>query len=85
LANGQLTVALRGVAPFAALVVFVGCASTGGVRVEPLDVGVVREFNSDYTTVLQATRSAITNVGLAIDSDENVNDSTAMIIAKNGT
>jgi len=50
-----------------------------------LDVGVVREFNSDYTTVLQATRSAITNVGLAIDSDENVNDSTAMIIAKNGT
>src|SRR5262245_55596701 len=52
------------------------------MRVEPLDVGVVREFNSDYTTVLRATRSAITSVGLAVDSDENVNDSTAMIVAK---
>jgi len=62
----------------------VGCASTGGLRVEPLDVGVVREFNRDYTTVLQATRGAITSVGLVIDSDENVNDSTAMIVAKKG-
>jgi hypothetical protein len=72
-----------GFAPLA-FVFVVGCARTGGIRVEPLDVGVVRQFNSDYATVLQAARSAITSVGLTIDSDESVNDSTAMIVAKKG-
>lgn len=72
-----------GFAPLA-FAFLVGCASAGGMRVEPLDIGVVREFNGEYTTVLRATRSAITGAGLTIDSDENVNDSTAMIVAKKG-
>jgi|SRR5437867_157580 len=61
------------------------CASAGGMRAEPLDVGVLREFNGDYTTVLRATRNAVASAGLAVDSFEEVNDSTAMIVAKKGT
>jgi hypothetical protein len=61
------------------------CASAGGMREEPLDVGVVREFNGEYTTVLRATRDAVASAGLAVDSYEEVNDSTAMIVAKKGT
>ena len=72
-----------GFAPVAVVFV-IGCATTGGMRSEPLDVGVVREFNRDYATVLQAARSAVTSVGLAIDSDEDLDDSTAMIVAKRG-
>jgi hypothetical protein len=72
-----------GFAPLA-FVCIVGCASTGGMRDEPLDVGVVREFNRDYATVLRAARSAVMSVGLAIDSDEDLNDSTAIIVAKRG-
>ena len=62
----------------------VACASAGGMRAEPLDVGVLREFNGDYTTVLRATRNAVASAGLAVDSYEEVNDSTAMIVAKKG-
>ncbi|PYT54329.1 MAG: hypothetical protein DMG46_22140, partial [Acidobacteria bacterium] len=48
----------------------VACASAGGMRAEPLDVGVLREFNGDYTTVLRATRNAVASAGLAVDSYE---------------
>jgi hypothetical protein len=52
-----------GFAPLA-FALLVGCASAGGMRVEPLDIGVAREFNGEYTTVLRATRSAITGAAL---------------------
>src|SRR3989441_8073951 len=66
------------------LTLLAACASAGGMRAEPLDVGVLREFNGDYTTVLRATRNAVASAGLAVDSYEEVNDSTAMIVAKKG-
>ena len=72
-----------GFAPVAVVFV-IGCATTGGMRAEPLDVGVVREFNRDYATVLRAARSAVMSVGLAIDSDKDLDDSTTMIVAKRG-
>src|SRR3989339_1498896 len=62
--------------------ILTACASTGGMRVEPLDTGVLREFNGDYATVLRAARNAVTAAGLAIDSYQEVNDSTAVIVAK---
>src|SRR6266446_7421214 len=68
-----------------ALTLLAACASAGGMRAEPLDVGVVREFNGDYTTVLRATRNAVASAGLAVDSYDEVNDSTAMIVAKKGS
>ena len=67
------------------LTLLAACASAGGMRAEPLDVGVVREFNGDYTTVLRATRNAVASAGLAVDSYDEVNDSTAMIVAKKGS
>jgi hypothetical protein len=67
------------------LVLSTSCATAGGMREEPLDVGVVREFSGDYVTVLRATRNAVMGAGLAIDTYQDVNDSTAMIVAKKGT
>ena len=61
------------------------CATTGGMRQEPLDAGVVREFTGDFQTVLRAARTAVTNAGLAVDSYDEANDSTAVIVAKKGT
>jgi hypothetical protein len=67
------------------LSVATGCATAGGMREEPLDVGVLREFSGDYATVLRATRNAVMSAGLAIDSYQEINDSTAVILAKKGT
>ena len=61
-----------------------GCASTGSMRSEPLDAGAVREFSGDYAVILRAARDAIVAAGLAIDSFDEVNETTAMIIAKKG-
>jgi hypothetical protein len=49
-----------------------------------LDTGVLREFDGEYATVLSAARNAVTAAGLTIDSYQEVNDSTAMIVAKKG-
>jgi hypothetical protein len=60
------------------------CATARGLRTESLDLGTVREFSGDYTSILRATRAAVTGAGLAIDSDEQIDASTAMIVAKKG-
>jgi hypothetical protein len=62
----------------------VACASAGGVRLESLDSGVLREFDSEYAIVLTAARNAVTGVGFTIDSDQEVDDSTAVIVARKG-
>ena len=62
-----------------------GCASTGSMRAKPLDTGTVREFSGDYATILGAARDAVVAAGLAIDSFDEVNETTAMIIAKKGS
>ena len=45
---------------------------------------MLREFDGEYATVLRAARNAVAAAGLAIDSYQEVNDSTAMIVAKKG-
>ena len=62
-----------------------GCASTNSMRAEPLDAGIVREFDGDYATILRAAREAVVGAGLAIDSFDEVNETTAMIVAKKGS
>jgi hypothetical protein len=62
----------------------VACASTGGLRTEPLDAGVGREFSGDYAAVLRAAEQAVLGAGLTVDSYEEVNDSTAVIVGKKG-
>lgn len=51
-----------GFAPVAVVFV-IGCATTGGMRSEPLDVGVVREFNRDllrHDLLKHGTGSSVT-------------------------
>lgn len=62
-----------------------GCASTAAMRSEPLEVGIVREFSGDYARILRAARDAVVNAGLAIDTFDEVNETTAVIVAKKGT
>jgi hypothetical protein len=69
----------------ASALVIGACATTGGMRQEPLDAGAAREFTGDFQTVLRAARTAVTNAGLAVDSYDQVNDSTAVLVAKKGT
>ena len=67
------------------LVILAGCASTASMKQAPLDQGTQREYSGSYTTVLRAARDAVSNSGLAIDSFDEVNDSTAVIVAKKGS
>ena len=54
------------------------------MRTEPLDRGVSRESSGDYPPVVKAAQTAITSAGLAVDSFDQPNDATAVIIAKKG-
>ena len=67
------------------IVGILGCASTGSMRARPLDEGVAREFTGDYATVLRAAREAVIGAGLAIDLFDEVNETTAVIVAKKGS
>jgi hypothetical protein len=62
-----------------------GCASAGGMRSAPLDLGVARTFDASYDRVLRAAREATVASGLAIDSFEQPDSITAVIVAKKGT
>ena len=55
------------------------------MRARPLDEGVAREFTGDYATVLRAAREAVIGAGLAIDLFDEVNETTAVIVAKKGS
>ena len=69
-----------GVALLGALAV--GCASAGRMRNAPLDVGTARTFDGSYARVLRAAREATVASGLAIDSFEQPDSATAVIVAK---
>ena len=68
----------------AALTLLCGCATTGGMRSTPLDTGVSRQYAGDFEIVFRATRAAITNAGLAIESYDEIDETTALIVAKKG-
>lgn len=67
------------------VLVAMGCASAGGMRSAPLDLGVARTFDASYDRVLRAAREATVASGLAIDSFEQPDSITAVIVAKKGT
>jgi hypothetical protein len=60
------------------------CASTASIKSEPLDAGVSRTFEGSYDRVLRAARDATVAAGLAIDSYDQVNAATAVIVGKKG-
>jgi hypothetical protein len=66
-------------------VVALGCASAGGMRNAPLDVGTARTFDGAFSRVLRAAREATVASGLAIDSFEQPDSATAVIVSKKGS
>ena len=58
------------------------CASVGGMRGEPLHVGVQRNFNSDIRSAVVASRNACMGSQLEIEEVTKVSDGTWYIIAK---
>jgi hypothetical protein len=66
----------------AAAVSMVACATTGALKQEPLDQGVVRIFAGSYDTILKAARDAVVASGLHLESVDKVDDHTWSIVGK---
>ena len=54
------------------------------MRSEPLEAGTVREFSGEYARILRAVRDAVVSSGLAIDTFNEINETSAVIVAKKG-
>lgn len=68
----------------AALVIGAACASTGGLRSEPLDRGEVKFYAAPLAVVAPAARQAVLSAGLEVDTVSQLDSLTWMIIAKKG-
>ncbi|MCH7474351.1 MAG: hypothetical protein IIA27_06735 [Gemmatimonadetes bacterium] len=60
----------------------IGCATMAGMRTEPLDAGVAKEYTTDLRTAVSATRNALLGSALEIDDVEEMDESTWMFLAK---
>lgn len=58
------------------------CATTGGLKQEPLDQGVSRTFTGNYDTILKAARDATVAAGLHLESVDKVDDHTWTLVGK---
>jgi hypothetical protein len=76
---------IRSLAPLAIVALLAGCASQAGVESEPLHAGVARSFNANFDKVLTATREAMVDANLQIESANAIDQNTYMIMAKAGT
>lgn len=68
----------------AALVIGAACASTGGLRSEPLDQGEAKFYAAPLAVVEPAARQAVLSAGLGVDTVSQLDSLTWMIIAKKG-
>ena len=64
------------------LMVSTACATTGGLKQEPLDQGVTRTFGGNYDTILKAARDATVASGLHLESVDKVDDRTWTLVGK---
>ncbi|HMA41735.1 MAG TPA: hypothetical protein VKP10_16790 [Gemmatimonadales bacterium] len=60
------------------------CASTGGMRSQPLDAGETKVYAAPLNTVAPAARQAVLAAGLDVDTVSQPDSLTWMIIAKKG-
>jgi len=60
------------------------CASTAGLRSEPLDAGETKFYAAPLAVVGPAARQAVLSAGLNVDTVSTVDSLTWMIIAKKG-
>lgn len=68
----------------ATLMIVAACASTGGLRSEPLDRGEAKFYTAPLAIVAAAAREAVLSAGLEVDTVSQVDSLTSMIIAKKG-
>ena len=60
------------------------CASTAGLRSEPLDAGETKFYAAPLAVVGPAARQAVLSAGLNVDTVSTLDSLTWMIIAKKG-
>jgi len=72
------------VCALAALALGAACASTGGLRSEPLDRGEAKFYATPLAVVAPAARQAVLSAGLEVDTVSQLDSLTWMIIAKKG-
>jgi hypothetical protein len=60
------------------------CASTGGMRSQPLEAGETKVYAAALNTVAAAARQAVLAAGLKVDTVSQPDSLTWMIIAKKG-
>ena len=60
------------------------CASTAGLRSEPLDAGETKFYSAPLAVVGPAARQAVLSAGLNVDTVSTPDSLTWMIIAKKG-
>ena len=64
------------------LVVLSACATMGGMRAEPLDMGVAKVYETDLATAVRFTTNALLGSGFEIDDVEELDASTRMFLAE---
>lgn len=67
-----------------ASLLFWGCASVSGTRDAPLEDGEFRLYRASVTEAREAAEAALIEVGLEIDSTEEVEPGTVMVVAQRG-
>ena len=66
------------------LVLAAACASTGGMRSEPIDEGEARVYTAPLTVIAPAVQQAVLAAGLDVDGVSQPDSATWMIVAKKG-
>lgn len=64
--------------------IMAACASTGGMRSQPLDAGETKIYAAPLNTVAPAARQAVLAAGFDVDTVSQPDSLTWMIIAKKG-
>ena len=68
--------------PIFVLIMLSGCATMAGMRTEPLDAGVAKEYTTDLRTAAAATRTAMIAAALELEDVEQPDDATWVFYAK---
>ncbi|MFN0149639.1 MAG: hypothetical protein ACKVU1_02880 [bacterium] len=63
-------------------IVGAACATTGGMRAEPIDEGVSRTYTASLGDVVAATHDAMVGAGIQVEEASQVDATTWMILGK---
>jgi len=74
----------KGFQPAVVALIATACASSGGMRSQPLDVGEAKFYAAPLNTVAAAARQAVLAAGLDVNAVSQPDSLTWMIMAKKG-